>query len=71
MTGPSDSMLIGTPLQVAEKIIRNYEIFKNERCLIQLSAGTVPHEKIMRAIELFGTKVAPIVRDRLGQNVLP
>jgi len=71
MTGPSGSMLIGTPLQVAEKIIRNYEIFKNERCLIQLSAGTIPHEKIMRAIELFGTKVAPIVRDRLGQNVLP
>jgi hypothetical protein len=37
-------------------------LFRNQRFLIQLSVGTMPHSKIMRAIELFGTEVAPIVR---------
>jgi len=68
LTGPRGSMLIGTPEQVAEKIIRHHATFKNGRCLIQLSAGTMPHDKLLRAIELIGTKVAPIVRTALGNK---
>jgi probable LLM family oxidoreductase len=66
LTGPNGSMLIGNPQQVAEKIIRHHGMFKNSRCLIQLSAGTMPHDRVLRAIELLGTKVAPIVRAALG-----
>jgi probable LLM family oxidoreductase len=71
LTSPNGSMLIGTPEQVAEKILRHHAIFKHDRCLIQLSAGTMPHDKLLHAIELFGAKVAPIVRAALGTNRTP
>jgi alkanesulfonate monooxygenase SsuD/methylene tetrahydromethanopterin reductase-like flavin-dependent oxidoreductase (luciferase family) len=54
--------LVGSPQGVAEKILHQHEIFGHDRFLIQLSVGTLPHAKIMRAIELFGTEVAPVVR---------
>jgi probable LLM family oxidoreductase len=54
--------LVGSPQEVAEKILHQHEIFGHDRFLIQLSVGTLPHDRIMRAIELFGTEVAPVVR---------
>jgi hypothetical protein len=33
---------------------------------MKYSAGTLPHETMMRSIELYATEVAPVVRDRLG-----
>jgi len=39
--------------------------------LIQLSIGTLPHEKVLHAIELFGTKVAPIVRREVERRSAP
>ena len=53
---------VGTPEQVAEKILFQHEIFGHGRFLLQLSVGTMPHASLMRAIELLGTEVAPIVR---------
>lgn len=60
------ALLVGSAQEVAEKILFEYELFRNQRFLIQLSVGTMPHHKIMRAIELFGTTVAPVVRRALG-----
>jgi probable LLM family oxidoreductase len=60
--GPLGANLVGTPDEVAAKIIYEHELFGLDRFLIQLSVGTLPHEKVLHAIELFGTKVAPIVR---------
>lgn len=59
---PRGALLIGNSEEVIEKIISQYKIFGHQRFLMQLSVGTIPHSKIMHAIELFGTKVAPIVR---------
>jgi probable LLM family oxidoreductase len=56
---------VGTPEQVAEKILFQHEIFDHDRFLLQLSVGTMPHASLMRAIELLGTEVAPIVRAAL------
>lgn len=56
------ALLVGNAQEVAEKILYEYELFRNQRFLIQLSVGTMPHDKIMRAIELLGTEVAPVVR---------
>ncbi|RUY76951.1 LLM class flavin-dependent oxidoreductase, partial [Mesorhizobium sp. M7A.F.Ca.CA.003.01.2.1] len=39
-----------------------HKIFGNDRFLLQMAIGTMPHAKIMKAIELYGTRVAPIVR---------
>ena len=53
---------VGTPQEVIEKILFQYEIFKHQRFLIQFSVGTLPHDQVMRSIELFGTEVAPVIR---------
>jgi probable LLM family oxidoreductase len=57
---------IGSPEQVIEKILFQHEVFHHQRFLIQFSVGPLPHAKLMRSIELFGTKVAPAVRKALG-----
>ena len=56
---------VGSPQQVIEKILFQHGIFGHDRCLLQFSVGTMPHDKIMRSIELFGTEVAPAVRREL------
>jgi probable LLM family oxidoreductase len=57
---------VGSPHQVAEKILWQHERFGHDRFLLQLTVGTMPHEDVMRAIELYGSEVAPIVRAHLG-----
>jgi probable LLM family oxidoreductase len=57
--------LVGSPQQVTEKILFQHERFGHDRFLIQLSVGTLPHRSLMRAIELFATEVAPVVRREL------
>lgn len=54
--------MIGSPQEVIDKMLWEYEIFKNDRFLIQLSAGHIDHKSMMKAIELYGTVVAPAVR---------
>jgi probable LLM family oxidoreductase len=60
---------VGTAEDVIEKILFQHEIFRHQRFLLQLSVGTLPHAKVMRAIELFGTKVAPVVREEIARRV--
>ncbi|PSJ57861.1 LLM class flavin-dependent oxidoreductase [Pseudaminobacter soli (ex Li et al. 2025)] len=59
---PRGALFVGNPEQVAEKIVNMHRLFRNDRFLLQMAIGTLPHAKIMKAIELFGTKVAPLVR---------
>lgn len=58
---------IGDPQQIIDKILYQYEIFKHDRFMIQMSVGTLPHDKMLRSIELFGEKVAPVVRKAVKQ----
>ncbi len=60
---------IGSPQEVIDKILFQYEIFRHERFLIQLTVGTIPHQKVLRAIELLGTEVAPVVRKETAAAV--
>ncbi|WP_075289667.1 LLM class flavin-dependent oxidoreductase [Pararhizobium arenae] len=66
--GPNGNLFLGDPETVAEKIIRHQRIFKNDRFLLQMAIGLMPHDQIMRGIELYGTKVAPIVREAIGSG---
>ena len=52
--------------EVIEKILFQHKIFGHGRFLIQLGIGTIPHAKMMRAIEMLGTKVAPVVRKEIS-----
>lgn len=60
------ALVLGSPDQVVEKILYQHEIFGHERFLMQLTVGPMPHEKVLRAIELLGTEVAPRVRKVVG-----
>jgi alkanesulfonate monooxygenase SsuD/methylene tetrahydromethanopterin reductase-like flavin-dependent oxidoreductase (luciferase family) len=62
MRAPQGSLVVGSPQQVIDKILYEYELFGNTRFLFHISVGTLPHAKVMRAIELLGTVVAPAVK---------
>src|SRR5689334_18077856 len=66
LCGPRGALLVGSPEQVAEKILFEHELFGHQRFLAQMSVGPMPHAQVMRSIELFGTAVAPAVRKALG-----
>ena len=59
---------VGSPQEVVDKILFQHERFGHERFLLQLTVGTLPHAKVMRAIELLGTEVAPAVRRAVGAS---
>ncbi len=63
---PHGALLVGSPEEVVEKILYEHELFGHERFMAQISVGTLPHDKVMRATELFGTEVAPAVRKELA-----
>jgi alkanesulfonate monooxygenase SsuD/methylene tetrahydromethanopterin reductase-like flavin-dependent oxidoreductase (luciferase family) len=58
---------IGSPQEIIDKILYQHEIFGHNRFLMQMSVGSLPHKKMMKSIELFATKVAPVVRKELGE----
>jgi len=60
--------VVGSPEEVAAKILYQHELFGHERFLIQFTVGSLPHEKTLKAIELFGTKVATIVRKEVSRR---
>lgn len=68
MRSPRGALLAGSPTEVIDKILFEHELFGHTRFLAQMSVGTMPHDRILRSIELFGTKVAPEIRKRLGGN---
>ncbi|HEY9046937.1 MAG TPA: LLM class flavin-dependent oxidoreductase [Ohtaekwangia sp.] len=62
MRSPEGSLLVGSPQQVIDKILYEYELFHHTRFLAQIGLGSLSHAHIMKSIELFGTQVAPAVR---------
>ncbi|WP_155054314.1 LLM class flavin-dependent oxidoreductase [Streptomyces blattellae] len=60
--GPGSMYAVGSPAQVAEKLLHQHEVLGHQRAMVQLAVGTVGHRDVMRAIELLGTEVAPVVR---------
>lgn len=67
-TGLDGALMVGSPDTVAEKIIRAVEGLGLSRYTLKYSAGTLPHDAMMRSIELYGTKVAPLVREHLASR---
>ena len=66
MREPNGALFVGSAQQVTEKILRQQEILGFDRFLLHVSVGTLPHAQVMKAIELFGTEVAPAVRRALA-----
>ncbi len=62
---------VGSPQEVIEKILFQHEVFGHGRFLLQLTVGSLDHAQTMRAIELYGTEVAPVVRTEIGRRSQP
>jgi probable LLM family oxidoreductase len=60
------SLYVGSPETVARKIAATVKTLGVSQFNMKYSAGQLPHEKLMRSIELYGTKVIPLVRETLG-----
>jgi probable LLM family oxidoreductase len=64
--GPDGALFVGSPDTVARKIVKVARGLGLARFDLKYSAGTLPHELMLRTIELYGTKVAPMVREELA-----
>jgi probable LLM family oxidoreductase len=60
------SLYVGSPETVARKIAATARTLDITRFDMKYSAGPLPHDKMMRSIELYGSKVVPMVRDLLA-----
>jgi len=67
--GPQGALVIGDPNEVVEKIVRHSKALGGiSRFTFMMNPASLPHVKLMRAIELIGTRVAPALREELVRN---
>lgn len=64
--GPRGALFVGAPETVAEKIVQTARTLRLQRFDFKYANGALPHDKLLSSIELFGTRVAPLVRERLA-----
>jgi probable LLM family oxidoreductase len=61
-SGSLGALLVGGPEEVAEKVLRHAEALGGiSRLTFQMDSAELPHEKLMRAIELIGERVKPLI----------
>ncbi|KGE21009.1 LLM class flavin-dependent oxidoreductase [Paenibacillus wynnii] len=65
---PDNALAVGTPDQIIEKILYQYELFGHTRFMAQMDIGGLPYAKVASAIELLATEVAPVVREEIARR---
>jgi alkanesulfonate monooxygenase SsuD/methylene tetrahydromethanopterin reductase-like flavin-dependent oxidoreductase (luciferase family) len=68
LRSPRGALAVGSPEEVAEKLLFEHELFGHQRYIAQMSVGAVAHRDVLRSIELFGTDVAPVVRAEVARR---
>jgi probable LLM family oxidoreductase len=68
LRSPRGALAVGSPEQVAEKLLFEHELFGMSRYVGQMSVGAVRHADVLRSMELFGTEVAPVVRAEVARR---
>ncbi|MFC2947007.1 LLM class flavin-dependent oxidoreductase [Virgibacillus sediminis] len=63
-----NAIMVGSPQQIVEKILYQYELFGHQRFIVQLDHGNIPHKKVVEMMEMFANKVAPAVRETTKQK---
>jgi alkanesulfonate monooxygenase SsuD/methylene tetrahydromethanopterin reductase-like flavin-dependent oxidoreductase (luciferase family) len=64
--GPDGALYVGSPDTVAKKITTTVKDLGLTRFDLKYANGPLPHDKLLKSIELYGTKVMPLVREMLG-----
>ncbi|EOP56199.1 LLM class flavin-dependent oxidoreductase [Bacillus cereus] len=62
-----DALMIGSPQQIIEKMLYQYELFGQQRFMAQIDFGGVPFDKIEKNIELIATEIMPAVRKHIAK----
>lgn len=62
------SLYLGSPETVAKKLANTISTLGIQRFDLKYSAGTLPHERMTRSIELYGSRVVPMVKDMLASS---
>jgi alkanesulfonate monooxygenase SsuD/methylene tetrahydromethanopterin reductase-like flavin-dependent oxidoreductase (luciferase family) len=57
-----NSIMVGSPQQIIEKILYQYELFGHQRFIVQVDHGNIPYKKVVEMIEMFAIEVAPAIR---------
>jgi len=60
------ALFVGSPETVAAKIVKTVKGLGLSRFDLKYSNGTMPHDKLMKSIELYGTRVVPLVKEQLA-----
>ncbi|HWJ51069.1 MAG TPA: LLM class flavin-dependent oxidoreductase, partial [Solirubrobacteraceae bacterium] len=68
LRSPTGALAVGSPEQVAEKILYEHELFGHDRYIAQMSVGAVAHADVLHSMELYGTKVSPLVREEIARR---
>ncbi len=68
-TSAEGALIVGSPQEVIDKLLYEYELFGHTRFLAQITLGALSHKQTMHAIELLGTKVAPEVKKHVRGKV--
>ena len=68
LRSPLGAVAAGSVEQVAEKLLYEHELFGHDRYIAQMSVGAVTHADVLRSMELFGTRVAPLVRGEIARR---
>lgn len=61
--------VVGSPQEIIDKILYQHEVFGHQRFLLQMSVGSIPHKELLKSIELFATKVAPVIKKETAKVV--
>lgn len=62
MASPETALLVGSPQQIIEKILHQYELYGHQRFIAQLDIGGQPFSAVVKGLELLATEVAPVIR---------
>jgi len=65
--GPEGALYVGSPETVARKIVHTLRMLGASRFDLRYSNGPMRHDQLMSSIELYGTKVAPLVRELMAE----
>ncbi len=57
-----DALMIGSPQQIIEKMLYQYELYGQQRFMAQIDFGGVPFGKIVKNIELIATEIMPAIK---------
>ena len=66
--GPDGAMYIGSPETVARKIAATMRALGNTRFQLKFASGSISHDRLMSSIELYGTRVLPLVHEMLADT---